>query len=71
MLKNGRKIAFGVDSFEDYKMWFEENFVELADLLYKKKLFDYIFEGKKVIKPCIWLYLTLVQITHDLFLALQ
>ncbi len=35
--------AFGVDSFEDYKMWFEENFVELADLLYKKKLFDYIY----------------------------
>ena len=43
LLKNGRKIAFGVDSFEDYKMWFEENFVELADLLYKKKLFDYIY----------------------------
>ena len=43
LLKNGRKIAFGVDSFEDYKMWFEENFVELADLLNKKKLFDYIY----------------------------
>ena len=43
LLKNGRKIAFGVDSFEDYKMWFEENFVELADLLYKKKLFDYVY----------------------------
>ena len=43
LLKNGKKIAFGVDSFEDYKMWFEENFVELADLLYKKKLFDYIY----------------------------
>ena len=24
-------------------MWFEENFIELADLLYKKKLFDYIY----------------------------
>ena len=43
LLKNGRKIAFGVDSFEDYKMWFEENFVELAALLNKKKLFDYIY----------------------------
>jgi heptosyltransferase-2 len=43
ILKNGRKIAFGVDSFEDYKMWFEENFVELADLLYKKKLCNYIY----------------------------
>jgi len=43
LLKNGKKIAFGIDSFEDYKMWFEENFIELADLLYKKKLFDYIY----------------------------
>ena len=43
LIFDGRKIAFGVDSFEDYKMWFEENFIELADLLYKKKLFDYIY----------------------------
>lgn len=43
ILPEGKKIAFGIDSFEDYKMWFEENFVELADLLYKKKLFDYIY----------------------------
>tara|TARA_E500000178_G_scaffold118999_1_gene119019 strand:+ start:2220 stop:3215 length:996 start_codon:yes stop_codon:yes gene_type:complete len=43
ILPKGKKIAFGIDSFEDYKMWFEENFVELADLLYKKKLFDYIY----------------------------
>ena len=40
---DGKKIAFGVDSFEDYKMWYEENFVELADLLYKDKFFDYIY----------------------------
>jgi heptosyltransferase II len=39
----GKKIAFGVDSFENFKMWFEEDFVELADLLYKKKIFDYIY----------------------------
>ena len=43
ILPNGKKIAFGIDSFEDYKMWFEENFVELADLLYQKNLFDYIY----------------------------
>ena len=43
ILPKGKKIAFGIDSFEDYKMWFEENFIELADLLYKKKLFDYIY----------------------------
>ena len=39
----GKKIAFGVDSFEDYKMWYEENFIELANLLYEKNLFDYIY----------------------------
>ena len=39
----GKKIAFGIDSFEDYKMWYEENFVDLADKLYEKKLFDYIY----------------------------
>ena len=40
---DGKKIAFGVDSFEDYKMWYEEDFVKLADLLYDRKLFDYIY----------------------------
>ena len=39
----GKKIAFGIDSFEDYKMWYEEDFVKLADKLYKKNLFDYIY----------------------------
>ena len=43
ILPKGKKIAFGIDSFEDYKMWFEENFVELADLLYQKNLFDYVY----------------------------
>ncbi len=43
LLIDGKKIAFGVDSFEDYKMWYEENFVELADMLYKKNIFDYIY----------------------------
>ena len=43
LLIEGNKIAFGVDSFEDYKMWYEEDFIKLADLLYKKKLFDYIY----------------------------
>ena len=43
LMREGKKIAFGIDSFEDYKIWFEENFAELADLLYEKKLFDYIY----------------------------
>ena len=43
ILVNGKKIVFGVDSFEDYKMWYEEDFIKLADLLSKKKLFDYIY----------------------------
>ena len=41
--KRGKKIAFGIDSFEDYKMWYEEDFVKLADRLYEKGLFDYIY----------------------------
>ena len=43
LLLSGKKIAFGVDSFEDYKMWFEDNFIELADLLYEKKICDHIY----------------------------
>ena len=40
---SGKKIAFGIDSFEDYKMWYEEDFVKLADKLYELGLFDYIY----------------------------
>jgi len=43
LLVDGKKIAFGVDSFEDFKMWYEEDFIKLADLLYEKKLFNYIY----------------------------
>ena len=43
LLISGKKISFGVDSFESYKMWYEDDFIKLADLLYKKKLFDYIY----------------------------
>jgi len=43
LLIKGKKISFGIDSFEDYKIWFEEYFIELADKLYKKKIFDYIY----------------------------
>jgi heptosyltransferase-2 len=43
LLVDGKKIAFGVDSFEDYKMWYEEDFIKLADLLFEKKLFDFIY----------------------------
>ena len=41
--RTGKKISLGVDSFEDFKMWYEEDFVELSNLLYKKKLCDYIY----------------------------
>ena len=43
LLIPGKKIAFGIDSFEDYKMWYEEDFIKLANLLHEKKLFDYIY----------------------------
>ena len=43
LLIEGKKIAFGVDSFEDFKMWYEEDFIELANYLYKEKLFDFIY----------------------------
>ena len=43
LLVDGKKIAFGIDSFEDYKMWYEEDFIKLADLLFEKKLFDYVY----------------------------
>ena len=43
LLLPGKKISFGIDSFEDYKMWYEENFIELAKLLYKEKLFEQIY----------------------------
>jgi len=43
LIKWGKKISFGVDSFEDFKIWQEENFIELADLLLQKKLFDFIY----------------------------
>ena len=43
LIFEGNKIAFGVDSFEDYKMWYEEDFVRLADRLYERKLFDFIY----------------------------
>tara|TARA_Y100000389_G_scaffold170405_1_gene177421 strand:- start:93 stop:1082 length:990 start_codon:yes stop_codon:yes gene_type:complete len=39
----GKKIAFGIDSFEEYKIWFEKYFIQLADKLYQKKMFDYIY----------------------------
>ncbi len=40
---DGKKIAFGVDSFEEYKIWYEEYFIELANKFYKQGLFDYIY----------------------------
>ena len=43
LIVDGKKIAFGIDSFENYKMWYEEDFIKLADFLHKKKLFDFIY----------------------------
>jgi ADP-heptose:LPS heptosyltransferase len=43
ILPEGKKIAFGVDAFEDFKMWYEENFVQLADRLSYLKIFDFIY----------------------------
>ena len=43
LLVPGKKISFGIDSFEDYKMWYEESFIELADLLYQNNLFEQIY----------------------------
>jgi len=43
LLREGKKIAFGVDSFEEFKMWYEEDFIKLAELLHKKNFFDYIY----------------------------
>jgi len=40
---SGKKIAFGVDSFEDYKIWYEKNFIELANKFNDKKVFDYVY----------------------------
>ena len=43
LLLKGKKIAFGVDSFEEYKIWYEEYFIELAELLKERGLCDYIY----------------------------
>ena len=43
LIIKGKKISFGIDSFEDYKMWYEDDFINLADMLYQKKMFDYIY----------------------------
>ena len=43
LIMTGNKISFGIDSFEDYKMWYEDYFIELADKLHQKKIFDYIY----------------------------
>lgn len=41
--KDGKKISLGVDSFENFKMWYEEDFIELSNLLYQNKFCDYIY----------------------------
>ena len=39
----GKLISFGIDSGEYYKMWQEENFIELAEKLYDQKIIDNVF----------------------------
>lgn len=36
-------VSFGVDSFEKYKMWYEDQFTQLADLLLNNKFADVIY----------------------------
>ena len=36
-------ISFGVDSFEDYKMWYEEYFAELSEKLLKKNIGTFFY----------------------------
>ena len=50
-IRNNKKkiISFGIDSGEDFKMWYEEFFVDLAKRLFDKNLFEeiYLICGKK------------------------
>ena len=39
----GKKISLGVDSFEEYKMWYEESFIELAEKLYSKGICQHFY----------------------------
>ena len=36
-------ISFGIDSSEEFRMWYEEQFVELADILFEKNLFEKVY----------------------------
>ena len=36
-------ISFGIDSSEEFRMWYEELFVELASVLFEKNLFEKIY----------------------------
>ena len=51
-------VSFGVDSFELYKMWYEENFAELANKLIKSNLANKIYliaspQNQNVVKKII------------------
>ena len=36
-------ISFGIDSSEEFRMWYEELFVELANILFEKNIFDKVY----------------------------
>ena len=42
-LENKKYIAFGIDAFDKWKIWYEEYFAKLADLIIEKKLAEKIF----------------------------
>ena len=41
--KNEICISFGVDSFEEYKIWYEENFAKLSEMLLEKKIATFFY----------------------------
>jgi len=46
LLVEGKKIAFGVDSFEDFKMWYEEDFIQGSHdtiSLHRKKMTNTLY----------------------------
>ena len=43
LVVDGKKIAFGVDSFEDYKMWYEEYFSELSHKLTENRIGNFFY----------------------------
>jgi len=41
--KNEICVSFGVDSFEEYKIWYEENFAKLSEMLLENKIATFFY----------------------------